>query len=176
MRLSQSRLFRNVVEGQLHKALAMQLPDANIRSSSYLIAEMQARCPQCSCPCRVLALALPPNHETLVEGEWQKVEANAFIFHVARLPDAVSRHLRERSPGFHQVGGDDAAESNWANHCPHCAAVFRDDELHCEPGGFMPSSTLEAQGISLTKVAQAFSAIAAGYALNPEFLASMRRR
>ncbi len=30
---------RNVVEGRPHEALAMQLPDANIRSSSYLIAE-----------------------------------------------------------------------------------------------------------------------------------------
>jgi hypothetical protein len=39
----------------------------------------------------------------------------------------------------------------------------------------MPSSTREAQAISLTKVEQPFSAFAAGYALDPEFFASMRR-
>ena len=52
--------------------------------------------------------------------------------------------------------------------------VFSEDELHCEPGGFMPSDALEAQGISLTQVEQPFSACAAGYALDPEFFAAMR--
>jgi hypothetical protein len=152
----------------------MQLPDANVRASSYYIAEMQVVCAQCSRPCRVLALALPPNHETLDDGEWQKIDANAFIFHVAGLPDAISRQLLERSPDFHQTCGADPADSHWANHCPHCAGVFSDEELHCEPGGFMPSDVLEAQAISLTLVRQAFSAVAAGYALEPEFFASMR--
>jgi hypothetical protein len=152
----------------------MQPPDANVRSSSYFIAEMQVRCAQCGQPCRVLALSLPPNHETLDDGEWQKVDANAFIFHVAALPDAVSRLLLDRSPDFHQTCSDDTSESCWANHCPHCAGVFSDDELHCEPGGFMPSDPVEAQAISLTLVRQAFSAPAAGYALEPEFFASMR--
>jgi hypothetical protein len=154
----------------------MQLPNANIRSSSYLIAETQVQCAQCSRTARVLALALPPNHETLTDGEWQKVDANAFIFYVGGLPDAVSRPLLGRSTNFHQIGGADPAESHWANHCPHCAGVFSDDQLHCEPGGFMPGSTREAQAISLTKVEQAFSAFAAGYALEPEFFASMRAR
>jgi len=154
----------------------MQSPDTNVRSSSYYIAEMQARCAQCSRPCRVLALALPPNHETLDDGEWQKVDANAFIFYVAGLPDAISRYLLERSPEFHQTCGADPALSNWANHCPRCAGKFSDDELHCELGGFMPSEALEAHAISLTHVQQAFSAVAAGYALDPEYFASMRRR
>jgi hypothetical protein len=154
----------------------MPVPSANIRSSSYYVAESQARCAQCGQYCRVLGLALPPNHETLDEGEWQKVEANALIFHIEDLPDAVSRHLLEYSAGFHQTSDDEPSESLWANHCPHCASVFSDDELHCEPGGFMPSDALEAQAISLTHVQQLFSATAAGYALEPEFFASMRVR
>ena len=154
----------------------MQLPDANIRSSSYLIAEMQVRCPQCSRICRVLAIALPPSHETLEEGEWQKVDAPAFIFHVASLPDAISQHLLERCAGFHPGCVADSAQSNWANHCPGCARTFSDDELHCEPGAFMPGDALEAQAISLTHMPQAFSTLAAGYALDPEFFASMRTR
>jgi hypothetical protein len=154
----------------------MSVPGANIRSSSYYVAETQAQCAQCGRYCRVLGLALPPNHETLDDGEWQQVEANAFIFHIAALPDAVGRHLLEHAAGFHQTCGDDPSESFWANHCPHCASVFSDDALHCEPGGFMPSDALEAQSISLTHVRQAFSALAAGYALEPEFFASMRVR
>ena len=154
----------------------MQSLEANFRSSSYYIAEMQARCAHCGRPSRVLAFVLPPNHETLADGEWQKVDANAFVFHVAGLPDAVSLHL-ERFPDYYKTtNGSDPTESHWVNHCPHCGWVFSDDELHCEPGGFMPSSTLEAHGISLTNVKQAFSVAAAGYALEPEFFASMRAR
>jgi len=154
----------------------MPVPSANIRSSSYYVAETQARCARCGQICRVLGLALPPNHETLDDGEWQKVEANAFIFYIAGLADAVSRQLLESYAGFHQIQCDDPSESLWANHCPRCASVFGDDELHCEPGGFMPGDALEAQAISLIHVQQAFSAFAAGYALEPEFFASMRVR
>jgi hypothetical protein len=154
----------------------MQLLGANIRSSGYLIAEVQARCPRCSRFCRVLALALPPNHETLEGGEWQKVDANAFIFYIASLPHAISRLLLERCAGFHQACIAGSAQSTWVNHCPHCARTLSDDELHCEPGAFMPSDILEAQAISLTLVEGPFSALAAGYALEPELFASMRMR
>jgi hypothetical protein len=119
---------------------------------------------------------LPPNHETLDEGEWQKVEANAFIFHIATLPDAVSRHLVQESSDFRQTCSDDPSESSWANHCPHCACVLGDEQLHCEPGGFMPSSAREAQAISLTHIQQDCSAVVAGYAPEPEFFAFMRVR
>lgn len=153
----------------------MQVPNANIRSPSYYIAQMQARCAKCGRQARVLALAVPPNHEILVDGEWQNVDANAFIFYVAELPDAVSRHLIERSPAFRLQQGEDPADSHWINHCEHCAGPFSDDELHCEPGGFMPSRALEAEAIFLSRIDQGFSASAAGYALAPEFFTSMRR-
>lgn len=154
----------------------MHLPDANIRASNFLIAETQAPCARCSRVYRVLALGLPPGHEILVDDEWQSVDANAFIFHISALPDPVSRLLLERSATFRQTSSDDRAESSWVNHCPDCAAVLSDDELHCEPGGFMPSSIEEAQAISLTQVEQPFSAVAAGYALEPQYFASMRGR
>jgi hypothetical protein len=153
----------------------MSLPNANLRSSSYFIAETQARCAQCRRPARVLAIGLPPGHEILVDDEWQNVDANAFIFHVTALPDPVSRLLLKRSAAFHQTGSDDSTESPWINHCPHCASVFSGDELHCEPGGFMPNSIDEAQAISLLQVEQPFSVFAAGYALDPEYFTSMRR-
>jgi hypothetical protein len=154
----------------------MQLPGANLRSSSYFIAERQVRCSNCGRGTRVLALGLPPSHEILVDGDWQAVDANAFIFFIAGLPEAVSRRVFERLQGFHQIGGDDPEHSRWVNHCPHCASVLSDDELHCEPGGFMPSSARDAQAISLTYVPHEFSALVAGYTLDPEFFAAMRRR
>ena len=150
--------------------------DANIRCTSFYIAETQLLCPRCRCLLRVLALGLPPGHEMRVDDDWQSVDANAFIFHVTTLPEAVGRLLLERSAAFHPIDGDDPGEALWANHCPRCAAVFADEELHCEPGGFMPESVAEAQGISLTKIDHDFKAFAAGYALDPEFFASMRRR
>src|SRR5258707_508966 len=65
----------------------MQVPNANIRSPSYYIAEMQARCAKCGRQARVLALAVPPNHEILVDGEWQNLDGDAFIFYAAELPE-----------------------------------------------------------------------------------------
>ena len=153
----------------------MQVPNANIRSPSYYIAEMQARCAKCGRQARVLALAVPPNHEIQVDGEWQNVDGNAFIFYVAELPDVVSRHLFERYPAFRLQRGQDPADSHWVNQCGHCAEPFNDDELHCEPGGFMPSRVEDAEAIFLSRIDEGFSASAAGYALDPEFFASMRR-
>ena len=153
----------------------MQVPNANIRSSGYYIAETLARCAKCGCKTRVLALAVPPNHEIQVDGEWQNVDGNAFLFYVAALPDAVSRHLYGRSPAFRPQLGRDPADSHWANRCEHCAEPFSDDDLHCEPGGFMPGRVLDAEAILLSRIDEDFSASAAGYALAPEFFASMRR-
>jgi len=153
----------------------MQVPNANIRSSSYYIAETQARCGKCGRQARVLALAVPPKHEMQVDGEWRTVDGNALIFYVAELPDAVSRHLFEHSPAFLLQLGQDPADTQWVNYCEHCGQPFSDDELHCEPGGFMPSRVEEAEAISLSRVDEGFSASAAGYALAPEFFASMRR-
>ena len=74
------------------------------------------------------------------------------------------------------LAGKEAADSHWANHCEHCGSRFSDDDLHCEPGAFMPGGLNEAERIHLTHVAEKFSAAAAGYALDPEFFAAMRRR
>jgi hypothetical protein len=125
---------------------------------------------------RVLALALPPDHETPVDGRWQPAQAHAFVFYIAELPQAVSRRLRELRRAFRMSAGEEAVDSHWANHCEHCGSRISDDDLHCEPGVFMPGGLGEAERICLTQVAEKFSAVAAGYALDPEFFAAMRRR
>jgi hypothetical protein len=165
-----------VVESQFPEAMTMQVPNANVRSSGYYIVETQARCASCGRQALVLALAVPTSHEIQVDGEWQDAEGNALIFDVAELPDAVSRHLLLRSTAFRLHCGQDLADTRWLNHCDHCGEPFSDDELHCEPGGFMPSSEAEAQGIFLSRIEEDFSACAAGYALEPEFFALLRRR
>ena len=146
----------------------MQVPDANVRSSSYYIAETQALCLACDRWTRVLALALPAPHEVLIEDEWQPADVSAFLFYVTELPEEV-RHLLQTSSFFRLSRVEDASDPCWANHCEHCDAPMSDDELHCEPGGFMPGHADEARTISLIEVRQAFRAVAAGYAVDPEF-------
>jgi hypothetical protein len=153
----------------------MQVPDANIRSSSYYIAETEAQCLSCDRWTRVLALALPAPHEILIEDEWQPADVSAFLFYVTELPEEV-RHLLQTSSFYRLSRVKDASDPCWANHCEHCDALVSDDELHCEPGGFMPGHADEAQAISLIEVRQAFRAVAAGYAVDPDFFVHMRKR
>lgn len=154
----------------------MQLPDANIRSSSYYIAQTTVQCMHCGQWTLVLALAVPPGHEMLVEDEWQAVDVSAFLFHVSALPKSVQRRLPQLSTLFRPARSAGAADRYWANHCEYCERLVSDDALHCEPGGFMPCAEDEAETILLTTVPQPFSAVAAGHAPDPEFFTFMRRR
>ena len=154
----------------------MQVPDANVRSSSYYIAQTSVQCLSCDQWTRVLALALPAPHEVLIEGEWQPANVSAFLFYVTELPEEVRYLLTQISSFFRLIRVEDASEPCWANHCEHCDALVGDDDLHCEPGGFMPGHAGEAQAISLFEVRQAFRAVAAGYAADPEFFVHIRKR
>jgi hypothetical protein len=160
--------------------MTMQLPNANVRSPTYYVARTARRCTHCEQQNRLLALALPPNHETLdteaaEDGVWQTVRAHAFLFYVTELPDAVQRHLVHLSGLFRLTRGADALNAYWANHCEHCGVVIGDQELHGEPGAFMPYDEAEAANIQLLPIGEAFEAAAAGYALEPEFFRLMRR-
>jgi hypothetical protein len=153
----------------------MQVPDANIRSSSYYIAETSVQCLSCGQWTRVLALALPAPHEVLIEDEWQAANVSAFLFYVSELPEGV-RRLLQTSSFFRLTRGTGESDPCWANHCEHCDAPVSDDELHCEPGGFMPCDAQEAQDISLFAIAEPFQAVAAGYAGDPEFFEFIAKR
>lgn len=154
----------------------MQLPDANIRSACYYIAETTVQCTSCDQWTRVIALAVPAAHSILIEDEWRSAEAGAFLFHVSELPKGVQRQLTQTSGFFRSTRVEDVTDPRWVNHCEHCDAPVCDDVLHCEPGGFMPSHADQAPAISLFPVGQTFHAVAAGYAIDPEFFAHMRRR
>jgi hypothetical protein len=154
----------------------MQVPDANIRSSSYYIAETEAQCRSCDQWTRVLALALAAPHEVLIEDEWQAADVSAFLFYVTELPEGVRRQLTQASSFFRLTRDPESSDPYWANHCEYCDELVNDDELHCEPGGFMPDHADEARTISLIDVRQAFRAVAAGYAVDPEFFVHIAKR
>ena len=153
----------------------MQVSDANIRSASYYIAETEAQCLSCGQWTRVLALALPAPHEVLIEDEWQAANVSAFLFYVTELPEEARQRL-QRFSFFRLSRMEDASDPCWANHCEHCDALVSDDELHCEPGGFMPGDAQEAQDISLFAIAEPFRAVSAGYAGDPEFFELIAKR
>ena len=158
----------------------MQVPNANVRSPTYYVARTSKPCPHCGQLNRLVALALPPNHETLdpdatADGAWQAVHAHALLFYVTELPEAAQRHLYQLAPLFRIVRGAGALNGHWANHCGHCGSAIDDHDLHCEPGVFMPHDDAEAANIQLLPIGEAFEAAAAGYALEPEFFRFMRR-
>jgi hypothetical protein len=165
------------------------LRGANVRSPSYFVARMSVRCPHCGLPTRLLALALPHDHQTLNEDAqdddegsaerppdaWQRAGVNAFLFYVERLPKAVRDRLNELSQLFRPARSAATLNTYWTNHCEHCGRVLDDHELHCEPGAFMASSEAAAANIELVRIPEPFAAVAAGYAMEPEFFACMRR-
>jgi hypothetical protein len=123
----------------------------------------------------VLALALPAPHEVLIEDEWQAANVSAFLFYVTELPEEVRRLLQ--TSGFFRLTRDpESSDPYWANYCEYCDELVNDDELHCEPGGFMPGDAQEAQDISLFAIAEPFRAVAAGYAVDPEFFVHIAKR
>jgi len=166
-------------------------PSVNVRSQSYYVAQTSVGCWHCGLSTRLLALALPHHHETLHSEPpadatadrddstldvWQRESVNAFIFYIEYLPDDVQGRLRPISPFFRWAYSSSTLNSYWANHCEHCGKLLGDHELHCEPeGAFMPLSETAATNIQLLKVKEPFEAMAAGYALEPEFFRSMRR-
>jgi hypothetical protein len=160
--------------------------EINVRSDGYLIARAMGTCWYCGASTRLLALALPPGHETLAmdadpEGEqlaqdvWDAALCNAFLFYVAYLPDAVQRRLQEFSPLYRFARSAATLGSYWANHCERCGSLLDDHNLFCEPeGAFLPTSHTRAAAIRLVRIDEPLEAAAAGYACDPQFFESMR--
>jgi hypothetical protein len=150
---------------------------SNVRSQGYFIGRAHLSCGQCGRSTGVIALALPAGHETAdggtEDGAWQRADAAAFLFFVTWLPDEVLQRLLPQA-SYRRIQertqGHEPSVSYWANHCEHCGSPQSDEELHCEPGVFMPGSPAEARQIHMFRVDEPFEAAAAGYALDPEFI------
>jgi hypothetical protein len=150
-----------------------------LRASRYYIARSAVACPHCGAATLLTALALGAGHEARDDelGDWQAVPANAFCFYVAAVSQAVYRCLRKCAANFKFVPAGSAADGCWANHCQHCDLTIDDDELHAEPGthGFVLCNEAHAASVDLIEIGEPFEAAAAGYSLEPEFFALMRR-
>lgn len=164
-----------------------------VRSDRFLIARAAATCPQCSASTEVIALVLPPGHETdesdeaddfdwmaeeregVDQARWMKAHQTAFLFLVEQVSPAADTWLRQAAKQYEDdcVGG---GSPGLRNHCIRCGAVFDDQDLFCEPGGaFLPTSAAEAGKVSLATVDQPIQATVDGYAYEPEFFDFMTR-
>ena len=153
--------------------------DCNVRSGSYFVALTAAECVCCRAATRLVALVLPPAHETLavdgLEDTWEAAHCGASLFHVGYLPEWVQRRLREIAPAYRLTHSTAAQGSYWANHCERCGALLHDHDLHCEPdAAFLPMVPESAVAIHLIRMDEPFEAAAAGYAYEPPFFPSLR--
>jgi hypothetical protein len=178
--------------------------EMNIRSPRYYIARTVSTCWHCGSPTAMVAIAVPPGHETLDvdddasdEGSddetqhceqpaaaWSVADHNAFLFYVDSLPGAVQQRINHYQPAYRPIDADATAAvaagggsgSYWANHCDQCGCQLDDHELFCEPeGAFLPTSESTAAAIHLVLVDEPFETSAAGYSYEPPFFDAMIR-
>jgi hypothetical protein len=157
----------------------------NIRSGRYFIARTVATCWCCRASTRLIALALPPEHETLAmdagaeteelaQDSWEEASCSAFLFYIEYLPHDVQKRLGKVSSSYRFAFSKAASGSYWANHCERCGTLLDDHDLFCEPGGaFLPTNHSSAAAIELLRIDDPIEAAAAGYVFEPPFFASM---
>ena len=157
----------------------------NVRSGSYWIAHATGQCSRCRAATRVVALALPPQHQSLaldwdvekdelVDYGWETVEWCAFLFYVEYLPEDIRLRLQAVSASYRFAFSGRTQGSYWANHCGNCGAFVEDHDLFCEPdGAFLPTTPVGAAAVTLERVDEPLAAGAIGYACDPQFLDSM---
>ena len=182
---------------------SLVLPEMNIRSPRYYIACTVSTCRHCGSPTALVAIAVPPGHETLdVDDDasdngsgdqtqhredpvaaWSVADHNAFLFYVDSLPAAVQKQINQYQPAYRPIDAAAAAPaagegsgSYWANHCEKCGGQLDDHELFCEPdGAFLPTSESTAAAIHLVLVDELFETSAAGYSYEPPHFDAMIR-
>jgi hypothetical protein len=156
----------------------------NVRCGRYLIARSTVICPHCRAETRVVALMLPPGHETrsmIDEGDpiaedpvhggdvWDGAACHALLFFIESLPDAVRRRMQALAPMYRLAPA--AQGSYWANHCERCGGIQEDHDLFCEPeGAFLPISPAAASTVEFLPINMILEAAAAGYAVDPGFI------
>jgi hypothetical protein len=156
---------------------------SNVRADRYLIARALGRCPICRGETSVVALLLPPGHETLSMddddtvppsasgGTWERAPHHAFLFYLELIPAAVHRRMQALAPAFRWAHSPATQGSYWANHCDRCGGLQEDHDLFCEPeAAFLPVSPDAAAAIDLVPIAEPIRAGAAGYAVTAELL------
>jgi len=161
----------------------------NVRSRHYAIARTASACPRCRRETCLVALMLLPQHEILSMSEdsdgestcgersiqvdtWESVPRHAFLFFVESLPHEVRHRLQVIAPMYRFAVSPATQGSYWANHCAHCGAFQEDHDLFCEPeGAFLPASPDAAARLEFVLIQEPLEIAAAGYAIDPQFIA-----
>jgi hypothetical protein len=156
--------------------------DVTVRSQRYILAQRRCHCKWCRNETSVVALALPPGHESLttdwnpchdelVEYVWERATSTALLFYVESLPRSVHERLARVAPGYRFAFSESTQGSYFANHCGACGKMFDDHDLFCEPeGAFQPMDAADAAAIKLIAIDEPMEARAAGYEIAPPFL------
>ena len=157
--------------------------DVNVRSDSDWIAHTVGRCARCGAPTRLVALALPPSHQSLLldadVGQtqvdcWESASASAFLFYVEYLPEPVQRRVAAFCRAYRFAFSERSLGWYWANHCETCGVLLDDHELFCEPEGpFLPPSAESASAVMFVRIEETLEAAASGYACEPQFFDAM---
>src|SRR5260370_40718445 len=99
--------------------------EINIRSPRYYIARTVSTCWHCGSPTALVAIAVPPGHETLDvdddasdEGSddepqhrehpaaaWSVADHNAFLVYLDSLPGAVQKRMNHYQPAYRPIDG-----------------------------------------------------------------------
>jgi len=157
---------------------------SNVRSGGYFIVRSIGECRRCRASTPLIALALPPGHQTLsmdtedaheasTPGIWESAACSALLFYVETLPESVRRRLPEYAQAYRYAYSAESQGSYWANHCAGCGALAEDHDLFCEPdGAFLPMSGARTTDLELVWIDEPIEAAAGGYSCDPVFLAT----
>lgn len=149
---------------------------ANIRAESYYILQSIHQCWKCRSVIKVFGFMLPKEHETIVNGKWQKSYEHSIISFVNFIPETVQdtiakltleyRYALYKSQGFYA----------YVNHCSKCKMKQSDNSLYQEPGGaFDPYTKQDASLIVWHYVGKPFKASCGSYTLDVPFFDLMRK-
>ena len=126
--------------------------EINIRSPRYYIARTVSTCWHCGSPTALVAIAVPPGHETLdvdddasdegSDGEtqhrehpaaaWSAAHHNAFLFYVDFLPAAVQERITQYQPAYRALDADAAPATATATATASGAGSDSYWANHCE--------------------------------------------
>ncbi|MDN2677946.1 DUF5710 domain-containing protein [Janthinobacterium sp. SUN033] len=138
------------------------VPDVNIRSQRYGIAQTETVCWKCDELTRVYGFVLPPGHQTVEQDEdgvdeWYEHDSSAMALYVTDLPPTVIARLKPITRHYYVDFSKTTNSSYWMNHCENCGMKQGDFAIYCEPGGaFFPMDEYATSKISLQSVHEPF--------------------
>lgn len=173
--------FRHIMQDDT--SARHDLPDANVRASSYYVLQARHLCKHCQQTTPVFALAVPPNHESteadidldedasrlgLAPGDfhdwlfspeqWQTIPGPALLTQIGSVSAPVALTLQRLASALRP---DAAQGAQWTNFCEHCGNAVWEGALYPTPGQpFCPEDDATAAQITVHTIDAPFD----GYA------------